>query len=223
MDIQPNNQTPSYQPPTPNIEQGNAAPVSTTPTDDPGKTLGIVGFILVFIGIAIVGLPLSIIGYRKSKKAGFENNLAIAGIVLNSIAIFLSLALLTFVITETFISYNSVRSNANTAQISSNSNSIQDIAELFARKTGNYPKQVSDFYYSDYINPKNIDILNTPDQLNKTNGGKSIVYQYTVDNRTSSNATGGRIIYWDSKNNKVSDDVIYIGDATKNSEFKSVN
>lgn len=48
---------------------------------DPGKTLGIVGFILSFF-VTVVGLILSIIGLVKSKKAGHKNPFALAGIII---------------------------------------------------------------------------------------------------------------------------------------------
>lgn len=53
-------------------------------TDYPGKTLGIVGFVLCFIA-SLVGLILSIIAFAQSKKAGVKNNLALAGIIVGSV------------------------------------------------------------------------------------------------------------------------------------------
>jgi len=49
--------------------------------DDPGKTLGIIGFIFAFVGLQLIGLILSIIGHNKSHKAGFKNTLAVVGIL----------------------------------------------------------------------------------------------------------------------------------------------
>lgn len=69
---------------------------------DPGKTLGIAGFIVAllsaFINIftfgipSVVGLVLSIVGLNKSKKAGHKNGLALAGIIISAIALVLTLA-----------------------------------------------------------------------------------------------------------------------------------
>ncbi|MFJ2298873.1 DUF4190 domain-containing protein [Oerskovia paurometabola] len=52
------------------------------PVEDPGKTLGIVGFILAFL-FAPVGIVLSAIGKKKSREAGFDNQLAKWGLILS--------------------------------------------------------------------------------------------------------------------------------------------
>ena len=50
----------------------------------PGRTLGIVGFVLSFIGfIDIAGLVISIIAMVKSKRAGQKNGFALAGIIIS--------------------------------------------------------------------------------------------------------------------------------------------
>lgn len=54
------------------------------PTDNPGRVLGIVGFILA-IFIAPVGLIISIIAFVKSRKAGMGNGLALAGIIIGAL------------------------------------------------------------------------------------------------------------------------------------------
>ncbi|UCR90644.1 DUF4190 domain-containing protein [Mycetocola spongiae] len=54
----------------------------------PGKTLGIVGFILAFLGpLSLVGLVLSIVALMQSKRAQVSNGLAVAGIVVASIVL----------------------------------------------------------------------------------------------------------------------------------------
>ncbi len=50
------------------------------PAEDPGRTLGIVGLVLSFF-TAIIGLIISIVALRKSKKAGFKNTPALIGII----------------------------------------------------------------------------------------------------------------------------------------------
>ena len=57
-----------------------SAPAAT----DPGRTLGIVGLVLSFVAAA-VGLVVSIIAYRRSKKAGYKNGIALAGIVVGAV------------------------------------------------------------------------------------------------------------------------------------------
>ncbi|RXR22740.1 hypothetical protein EQW78_15240 [Oerskovia turbata] len=52
------------------------------PVEDPGKTLGIVGFILAFV-CAVAGIVVSAIAKKKSREAGFDNQLAKWGLVLS--------------------------------------------------------------------------------------------------------------------------------------------
>jgi hypothetical protein len=58
------------------------------PVENPGKTMGIVGLVLGFLGpLSLVGLILSIVGLRKSKKVGQSNGVAIAGIIVSSLVL----------------------------------------------------------------------------------------------------------------------------------------
>ena len=60
----------------------------------PGKTLGIVGLILAFIGpLALLGLILSIVARVQSKAAGVKNTPATVGIVIAIIVILLSIVI----------------------------------------------------------------------------------------------------------------------------------
>lgn len=71
-----------YQPPM------NAGPAGAAPAggEDPGKTMGIIGLILSFLGcLAPVGLIISIVARNKSKKAGHQNTLATVGIVVGAL------------------------------------------------------------------------------------------------------------------------------------------
>jgi uncharacterized membrane protein len=73
---------------------------SGQPAENPGKTLGIVGLVLGFLGpLSLIGLILSIVGLRKSKKVGQSNGVAVAGIVVSSLVligvIILSVVLVT--------------------------------------------------------------------------------------------------------------------------------
>ena len=63
--------------------------------DYPGKTLGIVGLVLVFLTV-IVGLILSIVANNQSKAAGYTNTPAKIGIILG--IVFLVLGLIVIVI-----------------------------------------------------------------------------------------------------------------------------
>lgn len=59
-------------------------PAGRPVTEDPGRTLGIVGLV-VAIFASVIGLIISIIAYRQSKAAGFKNNFALAGIVIGAV------------------------------------------------------------------------------------------------------------------------------------------
>ena len=64
---------------------------SSAPAGDyPGKTLGIVGLILAII-VPLVGLIISIVAANQSKKAGFSNGLAKAGIIVGAILVALGI------------------------------------------------------------------------------------------------------------------------------------
>jgi uncharacterized membrane protein len=65
------------------------APVpAAAPAAAPGKTLGIVGLILAFIGpVSLIGLILSFVARSQSKKAGVSNTPATVGIVIGLIVL----------------------------------------------------------------------------------------------------------------------------------------
>src|SRR5690606_11587196 len=89
------------------------APQSPTPygqapmagTEDPGKTLGIVGFVLAFV-FSLAGLIVSIIARNKSKAAGFENQLATWGMILSIIFMVLGIIFSIVVFSTAMMSVN---------------------------------------------------------------------------------------------------------------------
>jgi hypothetical protein len=55
------------------------------PAADPGSTLGIVGLILAIIPCtSTIGMVLSIVAYIVSRRAGFQNGKALAGIIIGA-------------------------------------------------------------------------------------------------------------------------------------------
>ena len=62
-------------------------------TDYPGKTLGIVGLILVFFA-NIIGLIVSAIALNQSKQAGYKNTPAKVGVILGIIFVALGVLFL---------------------------------------------------------------------------------------------------------------------------------
>jgi hypothetical protein len=85
---------PPVDAPAANAPAGAAAPSEPlTPIGKkPGRALAIVGFILVLsVLLSPIGLIISIVAYRRSRRSGYENGIAGAGIIVGSIVVFLML------------------------------------------------------------------------------------------------------------------------------------
>lgn len=89
---------PAYQAPVYNQPQAygqapynNPTGYGQAPVQDPGKTMAIVSIILPFVGFSLVGLILAIVAKVKSKKAGFNNTLALVSIIVNAVIILASI------------------------------------------------------------------------------------------------------------------------------------
>lgn len=54
---------------------------------NPGKTTGIVAFVLSLLGLNLVGIIVGFVGLNQSKKAGQKNGFAVAGIVIGVISL----------------------------------------------------------------------------------------------------------------------------------------
>jgi presenilin-like A22 family membrane protease len=67
-------------------------PPAGPPAQDPGRTMGIVGLILA-IFCSLIGLIVSAIAYNKSKKAGYQNNFALAGIIIGIVSLVLGVVI----------------------------------------------------------------------------------------------------------------------------------
>jgi len=99
-------QSPSPIPPSPGAPfspiQGQfplQQPPMVPPGEDPGQVLAIVGIIVGFMVLPLIGLIVCVIARNQSKKAGFTNNtLATIGIwihgVLSALGILLILAVI---------------------------------------------------------------------------------------------------------------------------------
>ena len=62
------------------------------PAADPGNTLGLVGLILAIIPCtSTIGLVLSIVAFIISRRAGFQNSKALAGIIIGIVWVALSI------------------------------------------------------------------------------------------------------------------------------------
>ena len=114
-------------------------PSQPVQSSTPGKALGIVGFILGFVGLSLIGLILSIIASVQSSKAGVKNGLAIAGIVTNSIF----LVIVAPIMLITIVSYNGITARANTNSALASANTVLKYAELYNADNGTYPMAYS--------------------------------------------------------------------------------
>jgi|GEM_PF-704050 len=194
-------QQPVYTPAQPDYQ----APAAT----NPGKGLGIAGFILAFF-FPLVGLPLSIVGFLKSKKAGMKNGLALAGIILNVISI---LATILFIII-TITAYNGIQQRANTSTAQSSAQSVVNMAEMYAIESSEYDE--ADQLVSRY--PKAFsDISSMLDNTKQATAAltsepaePSIVEFYACGDQT-----GNKIGYWDYVEGKVA--YTYAGEASDSS------
>ena len=69
-------------PPAPDANAAFAPVYAQPAAVNPGRTLGIVGFILAFF-VSPAGIIVSAIGLSKSRKSGNKNGLALAGLILS--------------------------------------------------------------------------------------------------------------------------------------------
>jgi hypothetical protein len=75
----------------PNVPAPAAPAGPPAPSGDyPGKTLGIIGLVLVFVTGGLIGLIVSAIALNQSKKAGFANTPAKVGVILGIIFLVLT-------------------------------------------------------------------------------------------------------------------------------------
>jgi len=75
------------RPPAPVVPSSQDPAYSYSPAAAParpGRTLGVVGFVLSFVGfINVAGLIISIVAMVKSKRASQKNGFALAGIIIS--------------------------------------------------------------------------------------------------------------------------------------------
>ena len=166
-----NPEQPQYQPqpqytplPQPQYTQPQQ-PQPPTAQTDPGKTLGIVGFIFAFVFLHAIGLPVSIMGYVKSKKAGFKNPLAVAGIILNSIFLVCGIAFLGLV-AITALSYSGINNRANNSTSQASAASVVKWSEIYSAENGTYPTKYSELNSSSNVVHTAYPILSEPNTPN---------------------------------------------------------
>lgn len=192
-------QQPAYVPP----QQTNSP---TPEAENPGKVLGIIGFILAFF-LPPVGLILSIVGFVKSKKAGFKNGLALAGIILNSV--FLVLGTL-FLVLVTMAAYSGIQERANSQTAANNALNVVKMAEMYSMDHSDsssdqpvyrYPKTPADIASMVH----DVTFAKSPILFAPTDA--SVIEFYTCGDQT-----GNKIGYWDIAEHDVK--YLYAGTAS---------
>lgn len=169
---------PPYQPPVqPPVEQHN-----------PGKTFGIVGFIFAFVGLQIIGLPLSIIAVVKSRKAGFKNPLAVAGIILNVVFLLVTAGIIAAI---TMVAYQGVQVRAHSYAAETAAMSVMKQADAYNAEKGSYPQHTAAIK-----NVSSVTYATAP--LTSAPSNPSTVAFYACGD-----TTGDKIEYWDYSTSRV--------------------
>lgn len=106
------------------------------PAHDPGKVFSILGLVFAFIALQLPGLILSIIGLKKSKKAGFPTTLAVVGIILNILFMVITLGVIAAI---TMAAYNGVQQRAAESGVRTTANSILLHTEAYNAENNSYP------------------------------------------------------------------------------------
>lgn len=165
------------------------APVPA-PAEDPGKTMGIIGIVLIFF-FAPAAIILGIISRKKSKAAGHSTTLGtvalVGGIVaaiLNILAVVAFFSLMAAGVNElnkqgsiTVDSSTSSGLSGTTAttpdSVEEKAKQVQKLAEAYKVHTGDYPQRTSDFSkHADSTPPENLTIFSAIRSSN------SVTYTY---------------------------------------------
>ncbi|HEX7484072.1 MAG TPA: hypothetical protein VF281_02880 [Candidatus Saccharimonadales bacterium] len=175
---------------------------------NPGKGLGIAGFILAFF-VPIVGLPLSIVAFLKSKKANMKNGLALAGIILNSVFLVVGVA----IIAMSIIAFGSLKNSANTQAAATTAQNVVKMAEMYDIENSEY---VGDELVPQY--PKMYGDISS--MLQDTTLAKAPLTAAPTDPAVIAfyacgDQTGNKVEYWDYTEGKVA--YAYAGEASDSS------
>jgi len=84
---------------SPTVPAPPSIPAASEPARDPYRVLGIIGFVLSFFAfLNLAGLTISIIALVRSKRAGFRNRFALAGTVISSIGVVITIVVTSFAV-----------------------------------------------------------------------------------------------------------------------------
>jgi hypothetical protein len=108
-------------------------PLTPAPVDNPGKTFGIISVVLGVLTMWLVGLPLAIMSLVKSKRAKVSALWGIIGVVVNSLALVVSV-ILAIVIVVAVANTDDNKSKSNNSLSSTNSEStgpnVSDLVDI---------------------------------------------------------------------------------------------
>lgn len=193
-------QQPAFVPQQPSHD----APVTT----NPGKGLGIAGFILAFF-FPLVGLPLSIVAFLKSKKANVRNGLALAGIILNSVFLVLGIAFIAIVV----MAYTGIQQRANSQTAATAAQEVVKMAETYNIENSQYDSDQSVPRYP----KKSSDIASMVQDV--TFAKAPILFApaspEVIEFYACGDQTGNKVGYWDYAERDVK--YVYAGEATDSS------
>lgn len=115
--------------------------------------------------------------------------------------------------------FNDTKSLTLLAQ--SNASLVRQSIDSYYSNKKSYPNSISQLLSGITIAmPKGISLLDTStEKLTAKNGKTKVWYQYSTENGA---VTGGRIRYWDFSTHKISDDIMYVGDALVESSFVDI-
>jgi hypothetical protein len=173
--------------PTPPIQQ---------PATDPGKLFNILGLVFAFIALQVPGLILSIIGLRKSKKAGFPTTLAIVGICLNILFMIVTVGIITAI---AMVAYNGVQERTLNSSYQLNADSIIKKAEVYHMNHEIYPtvEQLSSATDNAALTDEEKTTLKDTDQPT----GDEIGYKICQDD--TSTITGANVYIYSNSDKKI--------------------
>jgi hypothetical protein len=200
---------PSTQPEQPPAYVPQQASQPQSQTQDPGKGLGIAGFILAFF-FPFIGIILSIVGYVKSKRAGFKNGLALAGIILNSVFLVLGTVILALV---TMVAYAGIQQRANTASAATTASGVVKMAEVYNAENGEYNGESVTARYPKAYADIAATVQNTTLATSAMTGAPADAN--TVEFYACGDQTGNKVGYWNFREDTVN--YIYAGDASADS------
>mgnify|MGYP000846821639 FL=1 len=145
--------------------QQTEPPVATPPTDpqsestdNPGKALGMISIVLAVLGLGIIGVIFGVLSRNKSKKVGASTTLGTIGIVLSIVLTVLWAFVFALIAPNVYKNLQATTANATSqaatsdkaatqkiAKLTTEANMVASKAEVYNQKTGDYPKELSDF------------------------------------------------------------------------------